>query len=213
MEDKSRATDTQESDFFLLIGEDIRICLTSWVKEDSQFWRRSVIRTLFSSIEAVVNNLTQRAESRHADGGCTLTPPELMVIREERYELKSNGTIQSRTAGYPFLNRLRFAFRISSKAFGLDFTPNYDDNGWARLQEALKVRDRITHPKNVSGLVVDIEECRAMNRGMLWFQDNVIRLYLEIARVLNERQETLQTQLDEVNKELAQLKEESAESG
>ncbi|MET0168243.1 MAG: hypothetical protein ABW318_25045, partial [Vicinamibacterales bacterium] len=58
----------------------------------------------------------------------------------------------------------------------------FSDNGWRQLQDALKVRDRLTHPKQGSDLVVSDDALRACHEAYTWFGTLVVKKFKESAK-------------------------------
>src|SRR2546423_1599813 len=68
-----------------------------------------------------------------------------------------------------FLNNVKFSFRIHSKSIGSAFKLSLGGNGWQKLQEAVKVRDRLMHPKATTDLDVTDAEVKAAKTAFEWF--------------------------------------------
>jgi hypothetical protein len=45
---------------------------------------------------------------------------------------------------------------------------NFGNIDWQNVQDAIKVRDRITHPKNAQDLNIDDEEWARIHSGLAW---------------------------------------------
>jgi hypothetical protein len=107
---------------------------------------------------------------------------------EESYELKDNGEIKTRSARLRTLSNLRFAFSIFGKSQQIDFAIDTSGTEWTNLVNSLKVRDRLTHPKNASDLCVSDDEIRQAVTSMFWFESQMVELLLQCAERLVEQQ-------------------------
>ncbi len=142
----------------------------------SQVERRNLIRSVFAFFEAMCFGLKQLALDTR--GGDRLTPAERAVCLEEAYDLGDNGEVETRPARLRFLSNIRFALKIGPRAAGIQYSPDLSGAEWTSLREALKVRDRLMHPKHVSALNVSDSEVRAAFAAFIWMNREIIRILL-----------------------------------
>jgi hypothetical protein len=66
---------------------------------------------------------------------------------------------------------------------GSSFNLNTDGQGWKNLSKAVKVRDRLMHPKEVADLQVSNEEVGAAKKAFEWFfiSHHLSELYVQKA--------------------------------
>jgi len=144
--------------------------------------RRFVVRAVFSMMEAICFQLKQMClESPFAS---RLTPGEMALARDEDFEVDDRGEVATRSARIRFLSNLRFAFRVVVKSHDAPFALDTSGSGWAALQAAVKVRDRVTHPKRVSDLDLSDEEIRRVVDAFRWFDSQVGLLLVNVIRGL-----------------------------
>jgi hypothetical protein len=124
----------------------------------SQYARRTFVRTLFSFLEGFGRVL--RA-SILGDEQASFLPLEWrFVLRDERIEIEQTGTPKLKDARFQFTNL--FAATLRSWAMLRGWNDErialeiFGDNGWQRFQNALKVRHALTHPK--LGQVIDVND-------------------------------------------------------
>jgi hypothetical protein len=149
------------------ISGDIAICNTHLLKEDAPFWRRATYRTVFSSVEA----LTAHAKMTvliFADKGTIFSDAERLALREIEYSIEENGLLAEKKAKIKFLSNVCFTLscfaRMRANGFKIVKT-----GGWDSLTKAVKVRDRITHPKTAADLIISDVEMRHLDEGWNWF--------------------------------------------
>ena len=161
-------------DLLRAANEDIAEC-SRWLKSsgDSQFWRRVAYRTVFASIEALVSHLKQSAIlfSFHDDE--VFSPAEQLAMRDQDFEVDEKGRVVERNAKIRFLPNVCFAFRVFAVATAKDFQI-VKDSGWDALTRAVKVRDRITHPKSAAAYTISDEEIKWMQDGWRWFGETLV---------------------------------------
>jgi hypothetical protein len=68
-----------------------------------------------------------------------------------------------------FLNNVKFAFKIYSKSIDSDFKLRLGGVGWRSLREAVKIRDRLMHPKEPSQLIITQDEILTTQEAFNWF--------------------------------------------
>ncbi|MBA2113245.1 hypothetical protein [Bremerella alba] len=148
---------------------------------------RMLIRAIFSTIEGVVYCMKQiAASSRDLDEQLTLE--ELLICKEVGIDLKNNGKIKDSRMRLRFAPNLRFAFAILSKVLAPSFSLDTSKEGWNCMIRSVEVRNRITHPKNASDLVLTPEELSTALTAYLWFnQQNEVMISLFDQRVEKSR--------------------------
>ena len=129
--------------------------------------RRLFVRSVFSYIEAVVFGLKQMA-LRYPPATDKLSPGEVALANEDDYELDDSGEVKTRPARLSFLSNFRFAFMLADKAWELQYKIDVTGTCWQALRNAVRVRDRLMHPKNADSVVVTDNEVREALRAFEW---------------------------------------------
>jgi hypothetical protein len=153
----------------LYLAEDANICLARSEEEPLQFWLRSLVRTMFAMVEGVTFRMKQIALQSFQLGCAEFSLPELAILREESYELKENGEPRAQTKFLKFNSNLRFTFKTYAKALHCNYVLDLNDEGWSSLNKAVKVRNRLTHPKAINDLEITADNYIHIQRGLLWF--------------------------------------------
>jgi hypothetical protein len=135
-------------------------------RHDPQIVRRLHVRLVLSLIESVVASL-----KKDALGSSRLSAGERTLLTDTTYELSSDGDLIERTFFAPLLKTLRFAFRCYAKAHALDYSPDYSGPGWQALQSAVKIRNRITHPRKLDEMSISDTEMQVVDSAHAWFMD------------------------------------------
>lgn len=130
--------------------------------------RRVLVKSIFSFVEAL--SYSMKASALDSTGASRLTQEERLLAAEQEYYLDSSGNAKLRRPKLQTLSNIRFAFSILAKAKMADFTLDVSNQGWQVLQRALKVRDRLMHPKGPDDLNVSDEEIRDAFRAFIWFE-------------------------------------------
>ena len=154
--------------------------------------RRVLVRSVFSFIEGTAYGLKQFAIRQSEE----LSFGERTLANDESYELKDNGEVVRRSARLRFLSNIRFAFKIFAKATEVQFSLDTASVGWHHLTIALKIRDRLTHPKCVSDLAVTDDEIRTAFSAFTWFDSQIILLLVHTVKKNRAILEEIQSRLD-----------------
>lgn len=155
------------------------------VSDYSDTDRRLIVRSIFSFIEGMIFQLKQVSLIAAAEKTRPLLPEEIAMAKEEDYELDESGVIKSVKAKLRFKGNFRFAFKLFVKSNALDqkYMPDLGGHEWAKLANALKIRDRITHPKSASDLTITDEEIQNALRVYDWVY---AQIFLVVGRGLTK---------------------------
>jgi len=144
--------------------------------KDNQFNRRTYIRTFFAFLEGfayAVRRATIDLMHVNALKHDKLNIDRLFLLREETPTLGHTGKIDLQPQQLPFLPH--FAFTLRAFAEEQDFEPDFfGDNGWNDLQKAVKIRNRLTHPKKTADCHVSNDDLRTCVNAADWFQKRVM---------------------------------------
>ena len=117
------------------------------VTHDAEMARRLYVRSVFALIEALVEQhkrLLLHLADRHA---ITLQPGVHEALSERVYAVKDNGAVAEREQYLQLQRKLRAVYRAAGEGFGKPIAVEFGDHGWQAFQDAINVRDRLTHPK------------------------------------------------------------------
>lgn len=137
-------------------------------EEVNFFWRRTGIRMIFAQVEGITYALKRVALSKGKGLGSGFTAAEWVLLEERGYSLGRGGKVVEDKLRLRTLPNLRFALDMFIKGFGLEMEIDYGVEGWAALDRAVKVRDRLTHPKSPGDLEVSDEELGDALAGEVW---------------------------------------------
>lgn len=188
----------ESRDILNLLYEDVDLAERMWKHQDSQFWRRTFIRSVFALIEGFTYRLKQVALEASKKFRVELSKSEMALLLEESYEVNEKGQAESKPDFIQLPRNIKFAFNMYSRAYGLNYKLKIDDNGWLSFKEALKVRNRLTHPKSTSDVLVSDQDMSYAENAAIWF----VRSSDEIQRAMIEEMK-VKIQAKEGNADLA----------
>ena len=137
--------------------------------------RRIAIRSMFSSIEILLSEISAKLVSM-------VRPPadvapheekhryflELCALSEISYEIRQNGKLVIKPPRIPFKNRVLFVLELIDRTVGGQ-TRLKEIDGWKEFHDAIKIRNRVTHPKTKDDLSVSQEDYDTVIKGLQWF--------------------------------------------
>jgi hypothetical protein len=153
------------------IARDADRCREIMLTEKSQFARRNWVRAYFAWVEATCflfrrSVLAKRFQKR------VIRPtdiPEFAGLSEVRYTVTSNGEAIAEPANTRTRDYIVFSLISLAKTFGINLSINREGKNWASVISALRVRDRITHPKTLHDIQVSDDDIKAVEDFSGWF--------------------------------------------
>jgi hypothetical protein len=152
-----------------ILRHDIATCLDRTEKyPKDEVWRRLAVRCSFSMIDSLIYSLKQIAYSVAIKIECGLSLKEKDFLRE--YRIKDGKNI-------PCYSKFSINFPSTLNLFAKVFHTDYkfpEGKEWENLKDAIKIRDRITHPKLVSDLSVSRNDLIQSNDACSWALTEVL---------------------------------------
>jgi len=140
------------------------------VTDDEGMARRLYVRSIFALIEALVERhkllLLQLAETHVI----TLKPGVPEALSERVYTVKDNGTVADRDQYLQLLRKLRAVYRAAAEGFGAPLKVEFGGRGWQAFQDAINIRDRLTHPKTYNDCHVSGADLDTVDKAEAWFR-------------------------------------------
>jgi hypothetical protein len=141
----------------------------------SQFARRAYIRSVFATIEGSIWLIkTACLSAKNTKGQKMYTPSEFALLREESYELKSNGEVKISPKFLKLPDNIKFIFKYISKRSGYDINIGVGAKTWEGFLQALEIRHRITHPKNTAAFNITDDEIATCRATTSWFNELIV---------------------------------------
>ena len=165
-----------------ILGEDASTALLEMEKEDTQFRRRAFIRAFFAAVEGELYALKQVLIDMHNLRRVEFSTADLALLREESYDIKPNGRAYAKPKFVSTDTNLRFVVRKVEEAFEIDCNLDTEEQGWKSFKDSIKVRNRITHPKAATEIMVTDAERFEARRAFGWYVANVGELLYATGR-------------------------------
>jgi hypothetical protein len=173
--------ETIELGFTLRLLEDVGKCIPHWHGEDAQFWRRAAYRGLFGFLEAwmavarnhyVPDMIRERGDSLLPDDETKRYVGGLLVATDYHETVlndKGEFDIKKRKHRFkPFVKAVMRLFLIVGGKAKDEIDAVFTQPGWHSLVEAVKVRDRLTHPHEHSDVFVADNDLKHLDVVLQW---------------------------------------------
>jgi hypothetical protein len=132
---------------------------------------------------------TYRAFNRMINGA-GFSQYEIQLLLEVTEEIDDKGERKVRLGNRITLEKnVLFAFRALGQSYNVRFLLNKGEAGWGFLKSAIKVRDRLMHPKRERDLSVSDEELEATMKAYLWILEQHGALYKRCVEAIKERRD------------------------
>ena len=141
-----------------------------------EFFARQLIRAVFAYIEATTFSVKAWSAGRCIELDLEITPQERYFATDTEYELNHQGEVVETIAKISLARNIRFAIALNRRAHGVTEPFDASVEWWSRLREAIRVRDRLTHPKLPGDLDVSGDDIVKVLRARDGFEEEILRV-------------------------------------
>ncbi|SIQ13255.1 hypothetical protein [Aquipseudomonas alcaligenes] len=134
-----------------LLQDDVAKIVEYGKANPTPYAHRMFIRAEFALLEGLLYQMRQVTFASLAETDL-LSPAEVTLLSEVRYSLDKKGQIIEKEQFENFLSNMLFTLRMYAKNHGAEFEPNTDEAGWEAMHRAVRIRNRVTHPKSAACL-------------------------------------------------------------
>jgi len=156
-------------DPLLELTRDVAACEKQLVAGE-QHSRRSYIRSLFAMIEGTIYCVKELefAELYSREKKDIRT---LVALKETVFEITSKGDVSEKVKFVQTSSNLRFMAKCFQYIFGKQLELNVGSSKWDSFIKAIKVRNRITHPKTSTDLQISDDDLHLVTDVNEWFNE------------------------------------------
>lgn len=143
------------------------------VDADYEFHARQLVRAFFAYIEATTFSVKVSSAWRCIEQNIDITPQERHFATDTEYELNDRGGLIETTAKISLARNIRFAIALNRKAHKVSepFDPSVE--WWCYMKEAIRIRDRLTHPKWPTDLDISGDEIVKVLKARQGFEEEL----------------------------------------
>tara|TARA_A200000113_G_scaffold220661_1_gene231179 strand:+ start:538 stop:1125 length:588 start_codon:yes stop_codon:yes gene_type:complete len=160
------------SELIVTLGEDFQRCYSNVIKDiengekqedgstlaEHEFNARQLVRAGFAYIEGVSFAMKIAAIDDAIENGIELTQAEIDFAFEVSHQLNEKGNVVEVSAHINLTKNIKFAFNLYSKAHSLNQSFDAGLTWWSDLKKAIKIRDRLMHPRSPENLDIEPNE-------------------------------------------------------
>tara|TARA_R110002049_G_scaffold95572_5_gene234753 strand:+ start:265 stop:819 length:555 start_codon:yes stop_codon:yes gene_type:complete len=149
--------------------------------------RRSYVRAVFAFIEGYLYAFKQISlRISEESEGIKLSPEEIIALKEVEVSIDDSGNIKQRSKYIPARKSLVFSIASIAKQHEADFILDKGGQGSEAYQVALKIRDRLMHPKSHRELELTDIELESVQVAYNWFTNELSRLEVKIGEAATQ---------------------------
>lgn len=148
-------------------------CVDGLTHADYEFSARQLVRAAFAYIEGVMFSIKLVAVSDAKMNNVKLLYPEVNYAFELADQIDDVGRIKQVDARISLVKNIRFAFSLYEKANRISDKFDASVTWWSDLKKAVKIRDRLTHPRSIDELGVTPSEVIIVISSVRGFEGRV----------------------------------------
>jgi hypothetical protein len=162
---------------------DIVSAVGAGVEQGDGFARRNYVRSVFAMIDADVFQMKRAIIYVWKRWPFDLDADDLELLVEEKLSVSSG-----KKKPFPkFSDNLKFVISTFCKAHRFQLQADYQSVQWLSLLNALKIRDRITHPKQLKEIDVTNDDLKIIRMAAEWYFTHRARLFSSAIDWLKEQ--------------------------
>jgi hypothetical protein len=163
----------------------------------TQSAKRDLIRTGFAAIDGI-SWIFREHVTEAARAMSELEPTEEAALSEISYQVNDQGRIAEQARYLPLMATIRLTARIAEK-LASNAEIDFSGQDWTHLKEAIRIRNRITHPKCRADLILSDQDIRISIGALFW-------LLAEMTRVMDAANLSFRDYVGQLGEILERLK-------
>lgn len=190
-----RFEENELAEFFNELHRDAFVAAETVRAEDNAVNRRNLARATFAFIEGSVSFFSYVVYSDEMLRS-KLDSIEVKAIEGKNIVVRENGSVKEFDVKVPLMNRVRMLLKILTRAYGLTTTEDFfiEAHGWHEFRKAIRIRDRVTHPRRVKDLEISNLDMRSIYCANYWVTFSMyfilfcagVRGHNELGRLLDD---------------------------
>lgn len=166
------------------LAEDVIAAREVLSTSDTPVNRRNLVRATLVAVEGLVWEARQQLRTIARDMD-ELTPLADLALQEQSYQVSANGELIETVKYVPITASIRLVVaqaKLLSPKADIDFS----NDGWQKLQQAIAIRNRLTHPKCLHDLDVTGTEIAVINTSFEWLLAEITILLENLVTALRD---------------------------
>ncbi|MGQ3058740.1 MAG: hypothetical protein ACT6T0_16255, partial [Nevskia sp.] len=142
-------------------------------EKDTPALRRSLVRTTFAGIEGLLWFVKVRVIAGKVTKDI-VSAQELDALNERGHVVTNNGELREVQKFLPIVTSIKLVVRLLQRLEPTSFKADFSSQGWRDLCEAIKIRNRVVHPKCQEDLSITDADIHICLSGFNWMTKLVI---------------------------------------
>ena len=159
-----------------LLYTDAMTWLEKSMNRKDQRDRRIHVHLVFAFFEGVLFSTAEYLLASRDVYGLKFAPAEEMALTEMSYVVQ-DGKVATRPQYAQLKDRTRLILHAVGRISPTPLKIDYSGVGWAAFQDSIKMRNRITHPKDAAACAISDAEMSTLWTGEGWFLDAHTEFY------------------------------------
>lgn len=166
----------QLKEVWSILTEDLNLAEEYWQIEKTAYAKRALIRAFFAAVEGLSYQLRQVTLAT-LENTEFITTAELALLKEERYDLDDKGRAKTKENYLPFHKSFLFSISSYAKNHGVTFEVDKSQPGWQAMQDTIRARNNVTHPKSPKSLMLSDADLKDLMEASQWWQATLLSLF------------------------------------
>jgi hypothetical protein len=149
-------------------------------KTKSNESNRTYLRSFISMIEGITYRTRQILLQRQKDNKINLRLEQIIALSEISIEIEDNGNLKERPKTHSLKSMILFTYKTYCELYDKLHIYNkfLSDNRFNDLQESIKMRNRITHPKSGPDVYINGEDIQTVMSAGEWYHDFTFEIFM-----------------------------------
>jgi hypothetical protein len=167
-----------------VLGYDALEAMNKMDVNDCQSTRRDFVRTAFAAIEGWLWYYKQEVQSTIGTVRA-FSALEEAALSETSYLITDTGKLRAQTRFTAMATMFRFVTRIAEQQYGGPLV-DFQTSDWKNFNDAIAIRNRITHPKNIPDLTLSERDIMVVKNALLWLVEIVVTTMEKLKLMLED---------------------------
>ncbi len=106
----------------------------------------------------------------------TFTPEEILALKDQKSCINENGKVKIIPAKISLKANIQLSIHAFAKAIEVDYEFNFGNEEGETFLEAVRIRNRIAHPKSAKCWVISDTEERMVLSSWIWFSQHLSKV-------------------------------------
>jgi hypothetical protein len=147
--------------------------------DNQQYSRRVYVRALFAMIEGTIYamKIALFGIAHSSSNSNKLKVPDLVVLKGSSFDLDDKGEVQEKEKYFRISDNLKFTVKLVNRLLLSSIDLGVGTQNWMHFVRTVKIRNKVTHPKNLNDLSISDKDLDCIRSVNSWFNE-IIKLMM-----------------------------------